>query len=207
MNLNLTSTGVTVMSIIGAITFITAFVVFVRTEDVRSCYSSVVRVIGYLVGMILAALVSLVVCFTMIMLLAINLKDSRSDYRTIYSNDLKATVSFVTDLDEREFVGGQKVKEITDRQSGILTISKDGIKVTRRVASTEYLGDVEKGSIVEKIEYSNTSQESKVFGSTLMKNKENRLKIRLKKPASEYAKEKKNVEVEKELNSLLESSK
>lgn len=207
MNLNLTSTGVTVMSIIGAITFITAFVVFVRTEDVRSCYSSVVRATGYLTGVIIAALITLLASTVTIMLLAINLKDSKSDYRTIYSNNLKATVSFKTDHDEREFVGGQKVKEITNRQSGILTISKDGVKVTRRVAGTEYLGDVEKGSIVEKIEYSDTLQESKMFGSTLMTNKENRLKIHLKKSASEYAKEKKNVEVEKELNSLLESSK
>lgn len=204
--MQLTSAGTILMSIIGAITFITTFVVFVRTEDVRSCYSSVVRVIGYLVGMILAALVSLVVCFTMIMILAINLKDSRSDYRAIYSNNLKATVSFKTDLDEREFVGGQKVKEMTNRQSGILTISKDAVKVTRRVSGTEYLGDVEKGSIVEKIEYSNTLQESKMFGSTLMTNKENRLKIHLKKPASEYAKEKKDAETKKELKSLLGSS-
>lgn len=138
------------------------------------------------------------------MILAINLKDSKSNYRTIYSSDLKATVSFKTDLDEREFVGGQKVKEITSRQSGILTISKDAVKVTRRVSGTEYLGDVEKGSIVEKIEYLNTLQESKMFGSTLMTNKENRLKIHLKTPESKIAKEKQDAQNRKELNSLLD---
>lgn len=204
--MQLTSDGTILMSIVCSITFIIAFVGFVRIEDVRSCYSSVVRAIGYLFGAILAAQVTVVAFITTIMILAINLKDSKSDYRAIYSNDLKATVSFKTDLDEREFFGGQKVKEITSRQSGILTISKDAVKVTRRVSGTEYLGDVEKGSIVEKIEYSNTLQESKMFGLTLMTNKENRLKIHLKKPASEYAKEKKDAETKKELKSLLESS-
>lgn len=205
--MQLTSDGTILMSIVCAITFIIAFVGFVRTEDVRSCYSSVVRAICYLSGAILAAQVTVVVFITTIMILAINLKDSKSDYRAIYSNNLKATVSFKTDLDEREFVGGQKIKETTNRQSGILTISKDAVKVTRRVSGTEYLGDVEKGSIVEKIEYSNTLQESKMFGSTLMTNKENRLKIHLKKTAEESAKEKKNAEIEKDLNSILESSK
>ena len=205
--MQLTSDGTILMSIVCAITFIIAFVGFAQIEDIRSCYSSVVRAIGYLFGAILAALVTAVAFVTTIMILAINLKDSKSDYRAIYSNNLKATVSFKTDLDEREFVGGQKIKETTNRRSGILTISKDAVKVTRRVSGTEYLGDVEKGSIVEKIEYSNTLQESKMFGSTLMTNKENRLKIHLKKTASEYTKEKKNVEVEKELNSLLGSSK
>lgn len=204
--MQLTSDGTILMSIVCAITFIIAFVGFVRTEDVRSCHRLVVRAICYLSGAILAAQVTVVVFITTIMLLAINLKDSKSDDRAIYSNDLKATVSFKTDLDEREFVGGQKIKETTNRQSGILTISKDAVKVTRRVSGTEYLGDVEKGSIVEKIEYSNTLQESKMFGSTLMTNKENRLKIHLKKPASEYAKEKKDAETKKELKSLLGSS-
>lgn len=204
--MQLTSAGTILMSIVCAITFIIAFVGFVRIEDVRSCYSSVVRAIGYLFGAILAALVTAVAFVTTIMILAINLKDSKSDYHTIYSNNLKATVSFKTDLDEREFVGGRKVKEITSRQSGILTMSKDGVKVTRRAAA-EYLGDVEKGSIVEKIEFSNTLQESKMFGSTLMTNKENRLKIHLKKSESEIDKEKKNAEIEKDLNSILESSK
>lgn len=204
--MQLTSDGTILMSIVCAITFVIAFVGFVRIEDFRSCYSSVVRAIGYLFGAILAALVTAVVFVTTIMILAINLKDSKSDYRTIYSNDLKATVSFKTDLDEREFVGGRKIKETTNRQSGILTISKDAVKVTRRVSGTEYLGDVEKGSIVEKIEYSNTLQESKMFGSTLMTNKENRLKVYLKKTAEESAKEKKNAEIEKDLNSILESS-
>lgn len=70
----------------------------------------------------------------------------------------------------------------------------------------EYLGDVTKGSTVEKIEYSNSLRETKVFGVSLMQMKENCLKIHLKKPASEIAKEKKNTEIEKELRSLIESS-
>lgn len=202
--MQLTSAGTILMSIVCLIAFVIAFVGFVKVEEVRACYSSVVRAIGYLFGMLMAALVTTVIFATTIMILAINLKDSKSNYRTIYSNDLKATVSFVTELDERKFIGGQAVKEISDRQSGILTLSKDGVKITKSIASVKYLGDVEKGSIVEKVEYSNTLQESKVFGSILMTNKENRLKIHLKKTASDIAKKKKSEKIEKELNSLLD---
>lgn len=202
--MELTSAGIVLVSIVCLITFVIAFVGFIKVEEVRACYSSVVRAIGYLFGMLMAALVTAVIFATTIMILAINLKDSKSNYRTIYSNDLKSTVSFGTELDEREFVGGQAVKEISDRQSGILTLSKDGVKITKSIASVKYLGDVEKGSIVEKVEYSNTLQESKVFGSILMTNKENRLKIYLKKTASDIAKKKKSEKIEKELNSLLD---
>ena len=202
--MELTSAGTVLVSIVCLIAFVIAFVGFVKVEEVRACYSLVVRAIGYLFGMLMAALVTAVIFATTIMILAINLKDSKSNYRTIYSNDLKATVSFVTELDERKFIGGQAVKEISDRQSGILTLSKDGVKITKSIASVKYLGDVEKGSIVEKVEYSNTLQESKVFGSILMTNKENRLKIYLKKTASDIAKKKKSEKIEKELNSLLD---
>lgn len=202
--MELTSAGTVLVSIVCLIAFVIAFVGFVKVEEVRACYSSVVRTIGYLFGMLMAALVTAVIFATTVMILAINLKDSKSNYRTIYSNDLKATVSFGTELDEREFVSGQAVKEISDRQSGILTLSKDGVKITKSIASVKYLGDVEKGSIVEKVEYSNTLQESKVFGSILMTNKENRLKIYLKKTSSDIAKKKKSEKIEKELNSLLD---
>lgn len=205
--MQLTSAGTTLVSIVCLIVFVITFRYFLNTEEVRSCHSSFVRMIGYLVVLLEALLFSMLALVTMLMLALFSMHISREDYHTIYSNDLKATVSFKTDPDEREFVGGQKIKETTNRQSGILTISKDAVKVTRRVSGTEYLGDVEKGSIVEKIEYSNTLQESKMFGSTLMTNKENRLKIHLKKPASKYAEEKKNAETKKELKSLLESSK
>lgn len=205
--MELTSTGTTVVSIVCLIVFVITFRYFLRTEEVRSRHSSFVRMIGYLVVLLEALLFSMLALVTMLMLALFSMHISREDYRTIYSNDLKATVSFKTDPDEREFVGGQKVKEISDRHSGTLTLSKDGVKVTKSIDEVEYLGDVTKGSIVEKIEYSNSLRETKVFGVSLMQMKENCLKIHLKKTASQTAKDKKDAQTKKELNSLLDSDK
>lgn len=205
--MELTSTGTTVVSIVCLIVFVIAFRYFLNTEKVRSCHSSFVRMIGYLVVLLEALLFSMLALVLMLTLALFNMRISREDYRTIYSNDLKATVSFVTDPDEREFVGGQKVKEISDRHSGTLTLSKDGVKVTKSIDEVEYLGDVTKGSTVEKIEYSNSLRETKVFGISLMQMKEDCLKIHLKKTASQSAKEKKDAQTKKELNSLLDSDK
>lgn len=205
--MQLTSAGTTLVSIVCLIVFVIAFRYFLRTEEVRSCHSSFVRMIGYLVVLLKALLFSMLALVLMLSLALFNMHISREDYRTIYSNDLKATVSFKTDPDEREFVGGQKVKEISDRHSGTLTLSKDGVKVTKSIDEVEYLGDVEKGSIVEKIEYSNSLRETKVFGVSLMQMKENCLKIHLKKTASQTAKDKKDAQTKKELNSLLDSDK
>lgn len=205
--MELTSTGTTVVSIVCLIVFVITFRYFLNTEEVRSCHSSFVRMIGYLVVLLEALLFSMLALVLMLTLALFNMHISREDYRTIYSNDLKATVSFVTDPDEREFVGGQKVKEISDRHSGTLTLSKDGVKVTKSIDEVEYLGDVTKGSTVEKIEYSNSLRETKVFGVSLMQMKENCLKIHLKKTASQTAKDKKDAQTKKELNSLLDSDK
>lgn len=205
--MELTSTGTTVVSIVCLIVFVITFRYFLRTKEVRLCHSLFVRMIGYLVVLLEALLFSMLALVTMLMLALFSMHISREDYRTIYSNDLKATVSFKTDPDEREFVGGQKVKEISDRHSGTLTLSKDGVKVTKSIDEVEYLGDVEKGSIVEKIEYSNSLRETKVFGVSLMQMKENCLKIHLKKTASQTAKEKKDAQTKKELNSLFDSDK
>lgn len=205
--MELTSAGTAVASIVCLIVFVIAFRYFLNTEEVRSCHSSFVRMIGYLVVLLEALLFSMLALVIMLSLALFNMHISHEDYRTIYSNDLKATVSFVTDPDEREFVGGQKVKEISDRHSGTLTLSKDGVKVTKSIDEVEYLGDVTKGSTVEKIEYSNSLRETKVFGVSLMQMKENCLKIHLKKTASQTTKEKKDAQTKKELNSLLDSDK
>lgn len=204
--MELTSAGITLVSIVCLIVFVIAFRYFLNTEEVRSCHSSFVRMISYLVVLLEALLFSMLALVLMLTLALFNMHISHEDYRTIYSNDLKATVSFVTDPDEREFVGGQKVKEISDRHSGTLTLSKDGVKVTKSIDEVEYLGDVTKGSTVEKIEYSNSLRETKVFGVSLMQMKENCLKIHLKKTASQSAKEQKDAQTKKELNSLLGSS-
>ena len=53
------------------------------------------------------------------------------NYRTIYSNKIEATVSFVTSYDQVEFVGGKQLKDETDNTYGVLTLSKDGVKLSR----------------------------------------------------------------------------
>ena len=129
---------------------------------------------------------------------------SYTHYHTIYSNQLNADVKFV-DSDDVEFIGGQPIKATSERTTGTLTLSKNDTTVNRDINDVEFVGDVEKDSIVEKIEYSNSTRETKLFGVTLFKlNGWNDLKIHLKKPESKTLKEKQDVENRKELNSLLD---
>ena len=125
-------------------------------------------------------------------------------YHTIYSNQLNANVKFVAS-DNAEFIGGQPIKSTSEKTTGTLTLSKNDTTVNRDINDVEFVGDVEKDSIVEKIEYSNSTRETKLFGVTLFKlNGWNDLRIHLKKPESKTLKEKQDVEDRKELNSLLD---
>ena len=131
-----------------------------------------------------------------------------NNYHTIYQNEMNAKVVFKSSTDDAVFTGGQPIKQTTEDDHGTLTLSKDGVNLKKQIYSADYVGDVEKGSIVEKIEYSKSTQETKLFGISLLKDENYpSLKIHLKKPASKYAEEKKNAETKKELKSLLESSK
>lgn len=129
---------------------------------------------------------------------------SYTHYHTIYSNQLNADVKFV-DSDSVEFIGGQPIKSTSEKNTGTLTLSKNDTTVNRDINDVKFVGDVEKDSIVEKIEYSNSTRETKLFGVTLFKlNGWNDLKIHLKKSESKTLKEKQDVENRKELNSLLD---
>lgn len=129
---------------------------------------------------------------------------SYAHYHTIYSNRLNADVKFVAS-DNAEFIGGQPIKSTSEETTGTLTLSKNDTTVNRDINDVEFVGDVEKDSIVEKIEYSNSTRETKLFGVTLFKlNGWNDLKIHLKKPESKTLKEKKDAQTRKELNSLLD---
>lgn len=129
---------------------------------------------------------------------------SYTHYHTIYSNKLNANVKFV-DSDSVEFIGGQPIKSASEKNTGTLTLSKNDTTVNRDINDVEFVGDVEKDSIVEKIDYSNSTRETKLFGVTLFKlNGWNDLKIHLKKLESKTLKEKQDVENRKELNSLLD---
>lgn len=145
--------------------------------------------------------------FAIEMVLIYGLYQTTDNYRTIYQNEMNAKVVFKSFMDNAVFTGGQPIKKTTLDSQGILTLSKDGVDFKKNIRNVEYVGDVEEGSNVEKIEYSNSVRETKLFGISLLKDEDYpTLKIHLKKPASEYAKEKKDAETKKELKSLLESS-
>lgn len=125
-------------------------------------------------------------------------------YHTIYSNKLNANVKFVAS-DNVEFIGGQPIQSTSEKNTGTLTLSKNDTTVTRDIDNVEFAGDVEKDSIVEKIEYSNSTRETKLFGITLFKIDDWKdLKIHLKTLESKINKEKQDAKNRKELNSLLD---
>ena len=202
----LTPVGTALFSTLFALVFTISFRITVNVLGLRSIENDSERKMGYM----LTSLIS-IACATLPLLIISIILESRVDtadnYRTIYSNKIEATVAFETSQDQTNFVGGKQLKNVTSYHSGVLTMSKGEVDVKKEIDYAEYLGDVEKGSIVEKIEYSNSTKESKFFGVTLMTEKSDRLKIHLKKRASEIAKEKKNAEIKKELKSLIESSK
>ena len=202
----LTLTGKILFLVVFALAFVLFFRRAVKELGIESIEVDTERKSRYAVAVLLSIALATLPS-GMLMIVTDFFSNTTDNYRTIYSNKIEATVSFMTSYDQVEFVGGQKVKEISDRHSGTLTLSKDGVKVTKSIDEVEYLGDVTKGSIVEKIEYSNSLRETKVFGVSLMQMKENCLKIHLKKTASQTAKDKKDAQTKKELNSLLDSDK
>lgn len=157
--------------------------------------------------LILGSVVSVLIFFLSIsvsLVFIVCSSKSYTHYHTIYSNKLNANVKFV-DSDNVEFIGGQPIKSTSEKTTGTLTLSKNDTNVTRDINDVRFVGDVEKDSIVEKIEYSNSTRETKLFGVTLFKlNGWNDLKILLKKPESKTLKEKQDAENRKELNSLLD---
>lgn len=157
--------------------------------------------------LILGSIVSILIFFLSIavsLVFIVCSSKSYTHYHTIYSNKLNANVKFV-DSDSVEFIGGQPIKSTSEKTTGTLTLSKNDTNVTRDINDVEFVGDVVKDSIVEKIEYSNSTRETKLFGVTLFKlNGWNDLKIHLKKPESKTLKEKKDAQTRKELNSLLD---
>lgn len=157
--------------------------------------------------LILGSIVSVLIFFLSIsvsLVFIVCSSKSYTHYHTIYSNKLNANVKFVAS-DNAEFIGGQPIQSISEKTTGTLTLSKNDTNVTKDIDNVEFVGDVEKDSIVEKIEYSNSTRETKLSGVTLFKlNGWNDLKIHLKKLESKTLKEKKDAQTQKELNSLLD---
>lgn len=178
------------------------FMMIIKTRQ-RDRNDSEIATSDLILGSIVSVLIfCLASAFSLIFIVCSS--KSYTHYHTIYSNTLNADVKFV-DSDNAEFIGGQPVKSTSDKTTGTLTLSKNDTTVTRDINSVEFVGDVEKDSIVEKIEYSNSTRETKLSGVTLFKMDDwNDLKIHLKTPESKIAQEKQDAENKKELNSLLD---
>ena len=185
--------------------FATAFIFFmmlIKTRQ-RDRNDSEIAASDLIIGSIISILIFFLSIAVSLVFIVCSSK-SYAHYHTIYSNKLNANVKFV-DSDNVEFIGGQPIKSTSEKTTGTLTLSKNDTTVNRDINDVEFVGDVEKDSIVEKIEYSNSTRETKLFGVTLFKlNGWNDLKIHLKKPESKTLKERQDAENRKELNSLLD---
>ena len=185
--------------------FATAFIFFmmlIKTRQ-RDRNDSEIAASDLIIGSIVSILIFFLSIAVSLVFIVCSSK-SYAHYHTIYSNKLNANVKFV-DSDNVEFIGGQPIKSTSEKTTGTLTLSKNDTTVNRDINDVEFVGDVEKDSIVEKIEYSNSTRETKLFGVTLFKlNGWNDLKIHLKKPESKTLKEQQDAENRKELNSLLD---
>lgn len=203
--MQLTSAGKLLTVIVGLIVFITTLRHLMKNEllDEENDFMNAMTVIVMFFFSTIVTFFSVVIVYS-IFFFSYKTTDN---FHTIYSNHQDAKVVFKTNLDDAEFVGGSPVKKDAFRNKGTLILSKDGVEVKKDIYSTRYFGDKELGSIVEKIEYSNSVWETKLFGISLAKSKNHHaLKIYLKKTTEKSAKDEKDAKIKKELNSILESS-
>lgn len=199
----MTTQGHIFLALTAIVTFIIVFALFSRSRKRELGYKEL-DAAGFIVGVILGVLSAVLALAVSIVFIICLSKLTDENYHTIYSNKINANVKFSSN-DDVDFVGGQSIAKTSDSNVGVLTLSKDDSTVNRQIYNVEYLGDVEKDSIVEKIEYSNSTQETKLFGVSLLKIKDTgSLKIHLKTPESKIAKEKQDTQNRKELNSLLD---
>lgn len=202
----LTTAGATLVAIICTAVFILFFRFVVTASGITEDDNINEKIAVYLFSALMSTIA--MGCTYLVTVVLIYMPNQTTDnYRTIYSNQMNASVKFVTSDDEAEFIGGQPIKRTTKDDQGTLTLSKDGVDLKKDINVAEYLGDVETGSTVEKIEYSNSVRETNLFGVVWMKDVEYpKLKIHLKKTAEKISKDRKDAKIKKELKSLIESS-
>lgn len=194
----MTTMGIIFVATISIVTFIITFALFARSRE------RLLDAASYIVGVIVGLFSSFLVSTVSIVLIICSAQPTEEHYHTIYSNEINASVKF-SSKDDVDFVGGQPIKETSYRNSGTLTLSKDSSIVNRTIYNVEYLGDVEKGSVVEKIEYSNSVLENNLFEHSIFRVTDwHSLKIHLKTPEAKTLKEKQDAQNRKELNSLLD---
>lgn len=204
--MQLTSAGTILLTIVGLITFALTFRSFIKDEsldDESGLFKTSLAITILFFSAVATTIITVLVYF-----IITSSHQTADNFHTIYSNRQNAKVVFKANLDDVEFVGGQPIKKNFFGINGTLTLSKDGVEVKKNVYFVYYLGDKEPGSIVEKIEYSNSVWENKIFGIVLARSEDHHaLKIHLKKTSEKTAKEEKDAKIKKELNSILESSK
>lgn len=189
----------------------TAAFIFIVRRLAKICISNyeddkLEKSIDYCYVVLISSLITASI-FAIVSLMIYGFCRTTDDYRTIYQNKMDAKVVFKSFMDNAVFTGGQPIKKTTLDSQGTLTLSKDGVDLKKNIRSVEYVGDVEEGSTVEKIEYSNSVRETELFGVSLMKDEDySTLKIHLKKAAEKTAKDQKDAKIKKELSSILESS-
>lgn len=135
-----------------------------------------------IVGAIVIGIIITLILFTIAIRTA-SIKEL--DSRTIYQNDQDVEVYVVTYQDEKIFTDSQLTSKIVST-SGRLHLKKDGVSISQSIDKIEYIGPNQKGSIVEKIEYSEKIYGESLFDLKLLNDvKSSRLKIYLKDPKSE----------------------
>ena len=199
----MTTEGIIFVATISIVTFIITFSLFARSRRLELDRREL-KALDYIVSVISGIFSAFLALLISIVLIVCSARPTDENYRTIYSNKINAKVKFSSN-DDVDFIGGQPIKETSYRNSGTLTLSKDSSIVDRTIYNVEYLGDVEKGSVVEKIEYSNSVLENNLFGITIFRVTDwHSLKIHLKTPEAKTLKEKQDAHNRKELNSLLD---
>lgn len=198
----MTTQGITFILISSIVVAFIFFMMVIKTRQ-HDRNDSEISASDLIIGSIVSVLIFfLTVAFSLVFIVCSSKSYTR--YHTIYSNKINANVKFVAS-DNAEFIGGQPIKSTSDKTTGTLTLSKNDTTVTRDIDSVEFVGDVEKDSIVEKIEYSNSTRETKLLGVTMFKIKGwNDLKMHLKTPESKIVKAKQDAQNRKELDSLLD---
>lgn len=201
----MTTAGIIFLTLITIATFIIVFAVSAKVRRSNLGLDEL-DALGFIFCTIIGIMFSFIALAASLFVIFCSARLTDENYHTIYSNKINANAKFVTDDDDRaEFVGGQPIKQTSETTTGTLTLTKNGATVNRDIYTVRYLGEVEKDSVVEKIEYSKSTRETKLFDVSLMKlNGWNSLKIHLKRPASKIAQEKQNDQNRKELNSLLD---
>lgn len=199
----MTTDGIRFLAMISIVTFIITFSLFVRSRRLE-LDSRELNALDYIVCVISGIFSAFLALLISIVLIICSARPTDENYRIIYSNKINAKVKFSSN-DDVDFIGGQSIKKTATKTNGILTLSKDGSTVDRTIDHVEYLGNVKKDSIVDKIEYSNSVLETNLFGIMLVRLKDwNSLKIHLKTSEADALKEKQDAQNRKELNSLLD---